>query len=70
MKHITTRAYPDLKTWRKAQGINQRDAGKLLGISQTYYSRLERRSLNATGPRAKGIMAKTGVPLEILVGAA
>lgn len=70
MRHITSRSYPNLLTWRRAQQLNQRDAAAMLGISQTYYSRLERGEQAATGKRAKGIMAKTGVPLEILVGAA
>lgn len=70
MKRITTRSYPDLKTWREAIGLNQRDAATLLGISQTYYSRLERGTQPTTGKRAKVIMTKTGVPIEVLVGAA
>lgn len=70
MKHITSRSYPDLLTWRNAVHLSQREAAHLLGISQTYYSRLERGTQPATGKRAKGIMEKTGVPLEILVGAA
>jgi len=70
MKRVTTRSYPDLGTWRSAQGLGQRDAARLLGISQTYYGRLERGEQAARGPRAKTIMAKTGVPLEVLVGAA
>lgn len=64
------RPYPDLKTWRDAQGMNQREAAKYLGISQTFYSRLERRAQAMSGKQAKDAVAKTGVPLEILVGAA
>lgn len=69
MKRVT-RAYPDLKTWRDAQDFSQREAADFLSISQTFYSRLERRTLCAPGKRAKVIMEKTGVPLEVLVGAA
>ena len=70
MMRVTERNYPDLKSWREAHGFNQRQAARLLNISQTYYGRLERREQAATGRRAKTIMAVTGVPLAILVGAA
>lgn len=70
MTNVTSRPYPDLKTWRDAKDLSQHEAAKLLGISQTYYGRLERREQAATGKRAKVIMEMTGVPLEILVGAA
>lgn len=69
-KQVTVRPYPDLATWRDAHGLSQHEAADLLGISQTYYGRLERRIQAARGKRAKEIMAKTGVPLEVLVGAA
>lgn len=69
MAHSKQRPYPDLKKWRTAQGLNQRDAAGKLGISQTFYSRLERRTQAARGRLAKKIMETTGVPLEILVGA-
>ena len=64
------RPYPNLELWRQAQRLSQREAAKFLGISQTYYSRLERRTQAAPGKRAKVIMDLTGVPLEVLVGAA
>lgn len=70
MNKVTSRSYPDLATWRAAKGYSQQQAAVLLGISQTFYSRLERRVLSAPGKRAKRIMEQTGVPLEILVGAA
>lgn len=69
-KHVAVRPYPDLATWREAQRLSQHKAAEFLGISQTYYGRLERRLQAARGKRAKEIMAKTGVPLEVLVGAA
>lgn len=65
-----SRPYRDLKAWRDAHGLSQRDAAKILKISQTYYSRLERRVQTCYGKNAKRIMDATGVPLEILVGAA
>jgi transcriptional regulator with XRE-family HTH domain len=64
------RPYPDLKTWRDANGLSQREAAKYLGMSQIGYSRFERRVRFMRGQKAKGIVKKTGVPLEILVGAA
>jgi len=70
MKRVITRAYPDLRSWRLAHGFNQREAARLLDISQTFYGRLERGEQAARGKRAKVIMAQTGVPLEVLVGAA
>lgn len=70
MSKVFERPYPDLKTWRDAKKLSQQQAAELLGISQTFYSRLERRMQAAPGKRAKTIMEKTGVPLEVLVGAA
>lgn len=70
MTNVSARPYPDLKSWRRAYGYSQDQAAKILGISQTYYGRLERRIQTATGKRAKQIMDVTGVPLEVLVGAA
>lgn len=64
------RPFPDLLTWRTTRRLSQAEAARFLGISQTTYGRLERRVRAARGKRAKAIMEKTGVPLEILVGAA
>lgn len=69
-KKTASRTYPDLITWREANGLNQRDAAKMLGISQTRYSRLERRARTATGDLAKHIIEVTRVPLETIVGVA
>lgn len=65
-----TKHYPTLKAWREAANLNQRDAARLLGISQTYYGRLERGVQSARGKKAKAFTQKTGVPVEVLVGAA
>jgi len=62
------RGYPNLRTWRKAQGINQRDAAQLLEISQKSYSRYETGERYVKGPLAAKLMSRTGVPLEVLVG--
>lgn len=68
MKRI--RSYPNLKTWRDDQAMNQRDAAARLGISQKAYSRFERRERFVKGELAKRLMARTGVPLEVLTGVA
>jgi transcriptional regulator with XRE-family HTH domain len=68
MKRIRT--YPSLKHWRAARGFSQRDAAAFLGCSQSKYAKLE---LNRTAPRPKVGMAisqTTGVPFEIVMGAA
>ena len=66
----TTRPYPDLATWRAAQGLSQMEAAQLLGMSQGFYSRCERRVQALPGKSAKRVMLVTGVSLEVLVGAA
>lgn len=62
-----TRAYPNLKTWRAANGLNQREAARKLGISQAVYSRAE----SGIGrPRVRDaviISERTGVPLETVL---
>lgn len=69
-QRIAKRAYPDLAAWRRDLGLSQRAAARILGISQTYYSRLERRTQSARGPMAKRILSTANVPLETLVGVA
>lgn len=64
------RPYPTLKAWRQAHGYSQRQAAAILNISQGYYSRLETRTQPARGRLAARIMSQTGVPIEVLVGAA
>lgn len=70
MKRRAEPTYPNLKAWRSAFRLNQRDAARILNISQTTYSRLERGALTVKGPIAKRLMEQTCVPLEVLVGAA
>lgn len=64
-----TRKHATLKAWRRALELNQRDASKRLKLSQSHYSKLERGTHITTGPRARGISEKTGVPVAVLVGA-
>lgn len=62
--------YPTLKAWRDEKGLSQMEASRVLEISQTAYSRLERGVNFTRGKRAKAIWRQTGVPIEVLVGAA
>lgn len=69
MASIKERTYPTLAAWRDALGLSQMEAARVLGISQTRYSRLERRVANTRGKTARKIWRQTGVPVEVLVGA-
>jgi len=64
-----SRARPgSLKAWRVARGVNQRAAAAALGISQTYYSKLERETMHAHPKLAQRLRVLTGVSLEVLLG--
>lgn len=65
-----SRPYPTMKAWRESHGLNQREAGEWLGVTQTMYSRFERGLKVPHGAQAKHVMTMTGVPLEVLVGVA
>jgi len=60
--------YPDLKTWRDAERLNQRAAAERLRVSQGYYSRLEQEQQHPHRKLAKFISDETGVPLETVLG--
>lgn len=64
------RAYPTLKHWRDALGLNQCGAAARLGICQPYYSRLERQKQYPRRQLAKAIADHTHVPLETVLGVA
>lgn len=64
------KAHRNLLAWRLALNLSQREAAAVLGFSQGKYSRLERGVGVAVRDEARKIMARTGVPLEALVGAA
>lgn len=70
MNTVKPRTFPTLAAWREATGLSQMEAARVLEISQTSYSRLERRIVATRGKRARAIWRKTGVPVEVLVGAA
>lgn len=63
-----TRAYPNLRTWRAANGLNQREAARKLGVSQAHYSRIESGAAPPHVRRAVVISERTGVPLETVLG--
>ncbi len=67
MERITAGTYRSLRAWRRALKISQAEAAHILGLSQSHYSKLERRTHALPGKRAKGITKRTGVPLEVLV---
>lgn len=69
MKRIKP-TYPDLKTWRDDCEFTQDEAANFLGISRAQYCKLERRLTGTTGKRAGYIERRTGVPVDVLVGAA
>lgn len=50
--------------------MNTDEAADYLGVSPAVYNRLERGSRYLKGERAKLVMEKTRVPLEVIVGAA
>jgi transcriptional regulator with XRE-family HTH domain len=62
------RPYPSLRHWREANAIRQCDAARKLGVSQSFYSRLEHGIYFPGRLRAKAIADETGVPLETLLG--
>lgn len=64
------KSYPSLLQWRLALNLNQREAALVLGFSQGKYSRLERGVGVAVRDEARKIKARTGVPIEVLTGAA
>lgn len=69
MTSVKERTFPTLAAWRDALGLSQMEASRVLGISQTRYSRLERRISATRGKTARRIWKQTGVPVAVLVGA-
>lgn len=68
MKRI--KPYATLKAWRTARGLNQRDAARLLGMTQSLYSKIELGQNTPRPKRGKNISEKTGVPFETVMGVA
>lgn len=57
-----------LAAWRQAKGFDQRAAARFLGISQSYYSKLERHEQAPRRDMLKALTARTGVPVDELMG--
>lgn len=63
-------SYRTLEDWRRHARLTRQEAADLLGISCMHYGRLENRTHTTTAKRALQIVKKTGVSLEVLMGAA
>jgi transcriptional regulator with XRE-family HTH domain len=64
------RIYPSLWEWRDAERLSQQAAAQRLGVSQNYYSRLERGVQFPNRLLAKRISERTGVAIEHVLGVA
>ena len=69
-RRAARRAYPTLTAWREAVNLNQREAARLLGFTQSMYARIELGKKIPVRDDLKRITRKTRVPIEVLVGAA
>jgi len=57
-----------LLAWRRGARLNQREAARIFGVSQTVWWRIET-GLRPPRPKlGKAIADKTGVPLERVLG--
>lgn len=64
----TARSYSSLLAWRTDKALNQKDAAASLDLTQSIYSKYERRDTYPLPARAKVISAKTRVPFDVLRG--
>lgn len=62
------RIYPTLSAWRDAERLSQEQAAKEIGVTQSFYSRLENGHMFPSRHLAKRITDTTGVPLETVLG--
>lgn len=67
---MRVRPHSSLSAWRRAQGFNQHEAAAYLGISQSYYCKLETHDQTPRPAIARRLMDRTGVPLDELLGIA
>lgn len=72
MRHKAVRIDGGPKTLREWRGAKKtvKQAAKELDISEGFYSHLENGSRRASGKMAERIRNRTGVPIDVLVGAA
>jgi len=59
-----------LLAWRTQQGWSQREAAQFLEMSQTGYAKLELGQRYARTQTLARLIARTGVPVEVLAGVA
>lgn len=62
--------HSSLAAWRKAMGFNQREAAVFLGITQGYYSKLEKKVQTPRKGILRDLTERTGVPVDELMGIA
>lgn len=62
------RPHSSLRAWRRWHGFSQHDAADYLGISQSYYSKLETHEQSPRRTMMQHLTAKTGVPVDALMG--
>lgn len=68
MKRRTPKGpYPTILAWRDALDLSQKDAAKVLGISQSHLCNIEKGVRLAGRRLAKRISATANVPLETLL---
>lgn len=68
MANRTKKTFKSLKAWRSHMGLGQRDAARLLGISQPFYAMVELGKRRPIAPKAANISRVTGVPLANVLG--
>jgi len=67
---MTPKRIHPLKAYRKAHGLNQREAAHRFGVSQAVWSRWELGTRRPNRDLTKKLMRETGVSLEVLMGMA
>lgn len=65
-----TKRFQSLKDWRDAHGYSQREAAQLLGVTQPGYWKYETGQRHPRPAILRRITKLTGVPVEVLAGAA
>jgi len=60
--------FKNLRAFREARDLSQRECGQMVDVSQITWSRWERRLRYPPRDKAKMLAKITGVPLEILLG--
>lgn len=59
--------HSSLAAWRKDMEFTQPEAADYLGISQPYYSKLERKVQQPRRDNLKMLTERTGVPVDVLM---